>query len=130
MKVFKKILLAIVDITTFVIGTGVFVTNALDNYEENAGIGAAMIVFGFLVRSWREKSEDRKNRNTKPFVNKLSIGLLLIAAFSFWAKNHNQISYNSRGIDDLENEVNSKVDESEYYYEIEKLKSNSHYHGY
>ena len=90
------IIWAIVELLTIAVGTGIFVTNTLYHSvdEESAGIGAFMVVFGLLLRSWKKdlfasKDKNNKDDDTKPETNttdkNVVLGVLAIAVFTMCA---------------------------------------------
>jgi hypothetical protein len=52
----KKVIWAIVELVTIALGTGIIVTSVLERHinEDNAGIGAFMVVSGLLLKNWRK----------------------------------------------------------------------------
>ena len=49
----KKIIWGTIEFLTFAVGTLVFVQFAIDKDGEGAGIGALLIILGFLINSWK-----------------------------------------------------------------------------
>lgn len=126
MKNFKNILWGLFDIFSLVVGTILFVINILKCCDEElAGFGAGLVVFGLLVKSWRSK-----NNSTVKDKNGLNVGFVIIFLFTMWAKNYNEINSNSSDIQSVERGLSDKLEESTFYFELDKLKSNSHQHSW
>ncbi len=151
-----KILAFLIDFVTLGIGAGVLVGYALNNRDEEwAGVGAAMIVLGLLIREKRaapkksveshgqiakleENEIERKARMFDEMNEKvktpLIIILLSVSTFSLWASNRNNISSHSHPwqfqeiqsrMDNLDGNLNA-IDER-----LEEVEEHSHYHrGY
>jgi hypothetical protein len=83
----KKIIWAFLDLITFGIGTALFVTATLfpRSDEEAAGIGAFMIILGFLLRNWKKNlfaSTNNENKEIKSTEKYIALGVILIVAFT------------------------------------------------
>jgi hypothetical protein len=122
----KKVIWAILELITIAIGTGIFVTNILESYinEEDAGVGAFMVVTGLLLRSWRRdlfSSSNPANSKIEEKAKKdisdkdLTLGILLIFAFTLWGVNYHNTNDNKR----YGNSIKGKVNDVEGY---------AHYH--
>jgi hypothetical protein len=69
MKLFSKIILMLTDCVALAVGSAVLVSSALDSREDEAGIGAFMIVFGLLIHYWRKtyfQSNVKSNNDYQP----------------------------------------------------------------
>lgn len=91
MTMFKKILWAILELITMGGGTYGFVVAMTNEYEvsqEEAGLGAFLIVVGLLLRNWRltlftknETSSDSKQKKIES-ASSTNLIVILILAFS------------------------------------------------
>ena len=127
MKPFAKIVLMLTDFVALAVGAGVLVTNTLDSREDEAGIGAFMIVFGLLVHYWRKNyfqsnvksNTDSNNQNEDKGGKTLITGIVLLVAFTFWGHNFIKTKGTSYAIDRVDNKVDNlenKVDDLESNY--------------
>lgn len=140
------------DFIFLVIGTGIFVGTAFEGGEEGAaGIGAAMVVLGLLIRERRAvraqvpdsgrdstvdepKSDDALNTSTGRNLKSktmLSVALVFIAAFTLWASNKIRIDQHGHftkfynldlKIERIEKTLSSMEGR------LEEVEENSHYH--
>jgi len=119
---FKKIIWALLEVTTIGSGTYIFVSTMVDEYEidkHEAGMGAFLIVLGFLLRNWRMtlfvKSEDNNNKTTQKIeVQSKSVNaiLILIVSLSLFMLNK-KITNTASTVDSNETEIenlNSRID--------------------
>lgn len=153
---FKKIIWALLEVTTIGSGTYIFVSTMVDEYEidkHEAGMGAFLIVLGFLLRNWRMtlfvKSEDNNNKTTQKIevqsksVNAILILIVSLSLFMLNKKITNTAStvdsneteienLNSRidGLDDIDlSNIENRLDDMEYLESrIEDLENYSHSH--
>lgn len=95
----RKIIFAIVEFITIVVGTGLFISSSLSEYGGGeAGFGASMIVFGLLFRYWwkdsfftdslKESKEKEEETKTIKKDKKFLISFFLIFVF-FFIGHHN-----------------------------------------
>lgn len=102
----RKIIFAIVEFITIVVGTGLFISSSLFEYGDwdagygdwDAGFGASMIVFGLLFRYWwkdsfftdslKESKEKEEETKTIKKDKKFLISFFLIFVF-FFIGHHN-----------------------------------------
>ncbi|GCC53703.1 hypothetical protein SanaruYs_39480 [Chryseotalea sanaruensis] len=153
---FKKIIWALLEVATIGSGTYIFVSTMVDEYEidkHEAGMGAFLIVLGFLLRNWRMtlfvKSEDNNNKTTQKIevqsksVNAILILIISLSLFMLNRKITNTAStvdsneteienLNSRidGLDDIDlSNIENRLDDMEYLESrIEDLENYSHSH--
>lgn len=153
---FKKIIWALLEVVTIGSGTYIFVSTMVDEYEidkHEAGMGAFLIVLGFLLRNWRMtlfvKPEDNNNKTTQKIevqsksVNAILILIISLSLFMLNKKITNTVStvdsneteienLNSRidGLDDVDlSNIESRLDDMEYLESrIEDLENYSHSH--
>jgi uncharacterized membrane protein YedE/YeeE len=128
MKTTSKIVLIIIDTITFGFGTGNIVAGVINESQKKfAGIGAFMIVFGFLIHYWRKNyfqssanSEPKNTPKNDEKINKnLVAGILAIISFTFLANAINKATKNSFAINKIEDKVydlNYKVDDLENHF--------------
>lgn len=95
----RKIIFAIVEFITIVVGTKLFISSSLFEYGDwDAGFGASMIVFGLLFRYWwkdsfftdslKESKEKEEETKTIKKDKKFLISFFLIFVF-FFIGHHN-----------------------------------------
>jgi hypothetical protein len=147
---FKKILWAFLEILTIGGGTYVFVSSMVnEDYvdHEIAGIGAAFIVVGLLLRNWRttlfvkEKPDELKTNKHETQNSIVNTLLLLILALSFFELNKKINDTNLEAINNeshLQNldsridelgEIEDRIDNVESFEgRIEELEADSHRH--
>lgn len=147
----KRITYLIIDTVLLAFGSFVFVSNTLSRDQEGAGLGAAMIVIGLLIREWRNEpqqsllNEQEKQQNARDEIKRkanlfnesqsktMIIVLLAVSAFTFWGFNNSRINNHDHNefrvldykIDEVENYTNSLESR------VKEIEENSHSHrGY
>ena len=155
----KRILNFIIDVILLAVGSLAFVSSVLNDQESEAGIGAAMIVIGLLIREWRnepqrsilveqekpQNSEDEIKRNGRDEIKRkarlfnesqsktMIIVLLAVSAFTFWGFNNSRINNHDHNEFRV---LDYKIDEVENYTNslesrVKEIEENSHSHrGY
>lgn len=149
---FKKIIWALLEVSTIGSGAYVFVSTMVnEDYvdHETAGIGAFLIVVGLLLRNWRttlfikeEKNETSKQNQQEAQSKTGSALLILILALSFFGLNkkvndiRSNVESNESELQSLDSQINGFGDIEERLENVESFEeriddletySHSHY---
>ena len=90
-----KVIRAFAEVITIVLGTYIFVVSILnsDSYgNEEAGIGASLVVLGLLIKTWRKdwsSSPQSKNDNDtmkSTGYRNLVLGVLIVLSLTLWRR--------------------------------------------
>lgn len=148
---FKKIIWALLEVSTIGFGAYVFVSTMVnEDYvdHETAGIGAFLIVVGLLLRNWRttlfikeEKNETSKQNQQEAQSKTGSALLILILALSFFGLNkkvndiRSNVESNESELQSLDSQINGfgdiedRLENVESFEErIDDLETYSHSH--
>ena len=141
---FKKIIFALLEFVTIGCGTYVFVSTMVnEDYidNESAGMGAFLIVLGFLLQNWRttlfvKEAKIENDKASSESRNRIISTLFIIGlSMTLFALNRKINAINSNS-DYLESEIDSKFDDTgnrlenveSFEERIENLESVSHIH--